>query len=1207
MKKEMKWTDEQSKVIAYDHRNILVSAAAGSGKTAVLVERIIRKITDSEHPVDVDKLLVVTFTKAAAAEMRERIGAAIESAMAEQPENVHLQKQGALLHNAQITTIDSFCLYVVKNYFHRIDLEPGFRIADEGECALLRSDVLEELMEQYYEKADDRFYQLADAFGNARNDDAIKEMIADIHRLADATPWPLEWIEELRMQYAKGCEDARDILWLEAMNAHFQGMMESVKAELEMALHITEEADGPYMYRETIAEDIGLVESFLGLADYDAIYQALQQMPDYAKLKAARGFEGDADKKELVQSIRNDVMKKTFKECKEKLFFQPIEKVQQGLIRMQPMANVLLELAHDYYELFLQKKREKNILDFSDIEHLALQILVDCKTKEPTEVAQELRDYFAEIMIDEYQDSNYLQEAILTAISKEAVGAPNMFMVGDIKQSIYRFRQARVELFMGKYDTYSKDDSLYQKIELRRNFRSRESVLQAINDIFYKIMGRDFGNIIYDEDAALYTGADYPNVAGADCPEIILADREADEQDDRRLLEADVIIQEIRRLHGTYQVQDKASGELRPARYADMVILLRSPGTDAQILAGELNDAGIPAHTVTKSGYFQVREIEVLLNYLAILDNPLQDIPMASVLGSWFGKLTQVELAYIKAYDTKRPFCENVQKIFYAEDRDMQGDMSVISDDVLYKLESFRDTYDDLRKKSRYLPIHELLYEIFKASGYLEYITALPGGQQRRANVEMLTEKAVAYESTSYRGLFHFIRYIEKLRKYNVEMGEAEIVSENEDAVRIMSIHKSKGMEFPICIVSGLGRQFNLMDSRKKLVVHPQLGIAMDEYDVDKHVKIPTLSRKILAQQLNDDSKAEELRVLYVALTRAKEKLIMIGSVKDVEKNLARWQAQARTDGFLSYLTREKASGYLDWIMPAILSYPKKYPVRIYEGQQEQGEELIQAVQTGLEKEELLHRIKKQEGLSQELADRLTYVYPYREEIALKSKVSVSELKHRAMEQFEQSDWEHEALAYVPSFIQEPEENQGALRGTAMHRAMECIDFAMMQERITQAGIESTETALQPIIENRLAELLEEKKLDEEMYALLMPHKIATFFTHDIAMRLSKAQTEKMLFLEKPFVLGKKACDIYPDMKSEEAVLIQGIVDVFFVEENKVHILDYKTDRVQNEEQLLCRYRTQLDLYAEALAHVFEMEVGEKIIYSFALNKAIVW
>ena len=1208
----MSWTKEQQKVIDLRQRNILVSAAAGSGKTAVLVERIIKRILDEQNPVDVDRLLVVTFTKAAAAEMRERIGDALERALQAEPENLHLQKQQSLLHNAQITTIDSFCLFVVRNYFHKIALEPGFRIADEGELNLLKEDVLDRVMESFYEMEDEEIRSFFEIFSTAKSDGRVREMVMELYLVAESNPWQEEWLDSLQKGYEVTEENLDEAPWMKAINAYYRNSMEGILEELRTALALTKDSDGPNMYQPAIESDMELVEKLAQQNTYDGIQESLLHTGSYAKLAPARKYEGSIEKQEQVKEIRNR-MKDTVKEFATKFYVQPETELLQSVRRLQPILRALIRLTKAFGKAYGEEKRKKNLVDFSDIEHFALDILVDGESKEPTDTAGEFQEYFEEIMIDEYQDSNYVQETILTAVSRQWRGENNLFMVGDVKQSIYRFRLARPELFMEKYESYTAQDSPKQKIELHKNFRSRREVLDTVNDIFYKIMAKDMGRIAYNEDVALYVGAEFETAGqenGTETYVIESRQEEEEEQKENPVLEAAVIAKKILEYKDSFQIKDKESGKMRRAGYSDMVILLRSPGSYAEEMVKELGRWGIPAHAASKSGYFSTQEILILLNYLSVLDNPMQDIPLASVLSSYFVGLSQEELAQIRILNPKTPFHETVLELI--KKLESEEKVANLERETIQKLQKAYAFYKEFREKSTYLPIHELLQEVLTKTGYLNYVSALPAGEQRRANVEILMERAIAYESSSYRGLFHFIRYIEKLQKYDVDFGEAEMISENEEAVRIMSIHKSKGLEFPICFVAGLGKQFNKSDSRGALVIHPDLGVGFDDYDRKRRTKTPVFLKNVLAKQLELENLGEELRVLYVALTRAKEKLVLVGCVKNSGEKLIAYKNRAAKD-ILPFGIRKGAACYFDWILPALFSYGEKYPVYLEKGDTAAAE-LAQEIEQGFRKEELLAGIQKADTAQiEELKEMLSYRYPMEEDISLKTKISVSELKHRNMvfgeEEKDTIQWYEPEIPvpYVPNFVEKrTEENQGALRGTAVHRAMECMDFSEMERRIEERGIaREDKDGLRTLVCERLKELLQENKIDEEMHGLILPEKIAGFFTKNISKRMAQAAERKELFLEKPFVLGKPAKEIDSGKQSGELVLIQGIVDVFFIENGKIVVLDYKTDRVNKKEQLIGRYKTQLELYAEALAKVFEVEIGEKLIYSFALEDTI--
>lgn len=1268
------WTTEQQQVIDLRNRNILVSAAAGSGKTAVLVERIVKIITDKNHPVDIDHLLIVTFTNAAAAEMRERIGNAIEKALDEQPGNEHLLRQLTLIHNAQITTIDSFCLYVVRNHFHEIDLEPNFRIGDEGELKLLREDVLGRVLEQNYEEPSEAFSDFVEGYASGRTDVALNEMILQLYEFSRSYPWPEKWLDSFVGAYRIETREELDRAeWLAPLTENICFVLKDCEQLLKQALAITQQDDGPDMYEKAVQSDLEKYEGLSRLTSFCELSGALSDIK-YDRLASSRGFEGDPDKLELVKSLREQAKDVVKKLCKQYFFCSPEMMIEQ-LERTEPMLEEVVRLTKQFADEFAAAKRRKNLVDFHDVEHFALQILVDEETEKAKKTAEEFRDTFEEIMIDEYQDSNEVQETLLRSISREERGENNIFMVGDVKQSIYRFRLARPELFMKKYDSYSLEESTTQRIDLHKNFRSREEVLTCTNDIFYKIMARSLGNVEYDAEAALYPGASYP-VSADFIPEILLADSndellEDTELTDKKTLEAKIVAEEIKHLMKTQQVTDKAAGTLRAAHYSDIVILLRSLSGWADSLVEVLNGNGIPAHTVSSTGYFSTVEVQTVLSMLRLLDNPRQDIPMAAVLRSPMAGLTDEELAVLRLEDGSVPFHEAVLELaegLYEEDgqkeiSDSEADRKQgrnadektenhIEITAHRKLLKFYKKYKQLRQLVPDTPIHELIEIILRETGYGHYVAAMPAGNRRTANLNMLLEKAAAYEKTSYKGLFHFVRYIDELQKYDVDFGEADMVGENEDVVRIMSIHKSKGLEFPIVIVSGMGKNFNKQDTRSKMVLHPELGIGLDYMDGKKRIKSPTIAKKAIAKQIDLENLGEELRVLYVALTRAKEKLILTGTLKDAPEKLEFFRQQAALYAHSSdttaipYLTRESAAGYLDWILPAVLSYGDKYPVRIVEA----AELVLDEVENQLEQNEnLTERIVEIEAadtqLVGQLKQRFSQRYPYQTDILRKNKYSVSELKHRAMREKFEAEQEETIPAFleepvtptIPLFIQRQEKitpdqnvsgqgvqvNRGALRGTAVHRVMECYDFT--SEKSVQEQMDAME---------------KEEKITADMRTLVKERIVADFVSSETGKRMALAQRMGALYREKPFVMGftEEELERYGfgtgaqmieneaqtenaqqeimsenvsqenHMHEEDLTLIQGIIDVFWIEDDGITVLDYKTDRVDTAQELIDRYATQLKLYADALERVFatrKLKVKEILIYSFRLEKLI--
>ncbi|MCD7709022.1 MAG: helicase-exonuclease AddAB subunit AddA, partial [Clostridiales bacterium] len=841
-------------------KDILVSAAAGSGKTAVLVERIIGRVTDEKNPIDIDRLLVVTFTNAAAAEMRERIGAALDAACKKNPGNAHLMRQAVLVHNAKITTIDSFCLFVVRNHFDEIGLDPDFRIADEGEVKLLEMDVLDSVFEENYSDEDnEKFLQFIDCYSTKRSDSPVKDMVRRIYDMSLSNPWPREWIEGLLKPYRDGQGSAP----MEDLIGNVRMLISDMADEMKSLAEIAAQPDGPNPYAHTISEEAGLLYEIAKCSDFDKL-RVYFKNPPFKKLDSIRNFKGDPEKKEMVSARRNAI-KKEFQDIGKKYFHMSLEEVEAQQERLLPVAEGLVRLSLSYSEAMAAQKRKKRIVDFSDIEHFALEILVDPGTKKSRRTAEEFRRHFDEIMIDEYQDSNQVQEVIMKAISKNEEGGHNIFMVGDVKQSIYRFRLARPELFMEKHATFDTGDGSDEiRIDLSQNFRSREEVTKYCNDIFHKIMAADLGSVAYDKDAELNCGAKYPSCTGTE-PELLLldaADEGLGEHDDlsKAQLEAHMAGWRIKKLMDEGQVTDKESGMLRPVRYSDIVILMRSLRDWGPVFSDTLGTLGIPSHVDSSTGYFSATEVQTVLSMLRILDNPYQDIPMAAVLRSPMAGLSDEELAEIRVGNQGATFAAAaLAAMREAEEESGLGKFY----DIYMRLRAMRD-----------VPVHELIQAILDETGYGNYAAALPAGRQRSANLMMLIEKAVDYERTSYRGLFHFVRYIDQMEKYDIDFGEADVSGENADTVRIMTIHHSKGLEFPIVFVCGLGKSINQRETSEHLLLHADLGMGLCEISGRPRMKRHSLFEAQIAERIRRENLGEELRVLYVALTRAKEKLI---------------------------------------------------------------------------------------------------------------------------------------------------------------------------------------------------------------------------------------------------------------------------------------------------------------------------------------------
>lgn len=1233
----VKWTKEQEKVINLRNRSLLVSAAAGSGKTAVLVQRIISMVTDKAEPLDIDRLLVVTFTNAAAAEMRERVGAAIENALEQEPYNQHLQRQLTLVHNAQITTIDSFCIRILRDHFHKINLEPGFRIADEGELKLLREDVCEAVLEEFYQKADPEFFRFADSYSGAKNDLQIKEMILKLYNYAESYPWPKEWLETCVQQYEAANEaELEEKSWIRDFLSYLDVRIEDLITAQKKLLELTQEPDGPYMYEASIADDLRQLENLRKCEHFSQWQEAVSSI-NFKNIGRSGKYEGSVAKKNAVMSGRKR-MKDQIDKWKKTIFATPLEVQLERLTQTSKMVRVLVTLTQAFSDRFYEEKQKKNMLDFSDVEHNALRVLVNPETKELTETALEYQQQYREVMIDEYQDSNYVQETLLTAVSGVKNGNENLFMVGDVKQSIYRFRLARPELFMDKYHRFSTEESSRQRIDLHRNFRSRREVVEAVNDIFYPLMEKDLGNVAYDAEAALYAGAEYPDYENADCckPEFLLVPSQESGME-RREQEAAAVAGRIRELVETQEIPG--------ITYKDIVLLLRSMSGWAETYQKVFEQEGIPLIVASKTGYFSATEVQTVLSLLRVLDNPYQDIPMAAVMKSYFGKFTSEELAQIRAESPGMLFYQCVEQFTSSEEQQKEeqiadtnvveaekqqkeepiSDTDAVEAEILpqekenknvsdqkshlaEKIIAFQEMLQNFRQRIPYTPIHRLLQEILDETGYRNYVAALPAGEQRRANLDMLMEKAVAYEQTSYHGLFHFIRYIDRLMKYDVDYGEAEIVSEQENAVRLMSIHKSKGLEFPVVFVCGMGKQFNEQDLNSNMIFHPEFGIGLKWFDCEKRTKANTLIHQIFAMEAKKENLGEELRVLYVALTRAKEKLILAGTCKLPEEG--QYSGFSREEK-VSFSTRYDAKSYWDWVMPVLGMENPDYRYVIWDEARMQQEEQRKLQNTALEHRTLLVALQNVSEIElTQLKETFSWEYAWKEEGTHKQKVSVSELKHRAMEERSESAEQtlntaqplfpdEIATPYVPRFVQEAKENAGALYGTMVHRFLECLDFAGLPDFAEEKqGLY--------FVKQQIDALCALGRMQEADAKRLNWKQLLGFLQSDTAKRMRVAAEQGTLEREKPFVMSVPANLVWEESRPEEEVLIQGIIDVFWEEADGIVLLDYKTDHVDNAQELVHRYKKQLELYADALSRFSgEKPVKEILIYSFALAETI--
>lgn len=1202
----MSWTTEQRQVIELRDKNILVSAAAGSGKTAVLVERIITRLTKDEPPVDVDRLLIVTYTDAAAAEMKERIAAAVQKALEANPSDTHLKKQATLIHTAKITTIHSFCLSVIREYFHTIDLDPGFRIAEEGELKLLKQDVMREMLEGRYEEAEEDFLRFVETFATGREDTRLEEIIDRLYEFAGSYPDPEAWLDACVHSYEAGSLE-EDTPFMKMILTYMFNCLADIKENIEMAKQICLESDGPYVYEKTLEADEKLMEPLWGASGYKEFYKVFSKMGPWARLAANRDKTVNEEKTAQVKALRES-WKNLIGDLKETYFFQTPDEMEKDMELCLPIMKMLVNLVKEFQTAFAQKKEEKNLIDFRDMEQFALKILTRKEEGElvPSEVAQEYQDLFEEVMIDEYQDSNLIQEAILTSVSRVSRGENNLFMVGDVKQSIYRFRLSRPELFMEKFDTYSTtDEGNCRRIDLHKNFRSRGEVLDVANAIFRQIMTKKLGKIEYDDNAALYVGAQYP-VRPDNETEVIIVDTDTREEEigeTSRELEARAAAERIHALMESQKVWDKELEDFRPVEYRDIVILTRSLAGWTDVFTRVLNREGIPAYAGSKEGYFGTLEIGWMLDYLRVLDNFRQDLPMAAVLKSPFGGCTNEELAVVRKTYPDLAFCEAVIRA------SGESEETGISGSIREKLGKIFERMNSFRERVPYTSIHDLLWEIMKETGYRDYVAAMPGGEQRMANLDMLLARAKAFEATSYKGLFHFVRYIVQLQKYDVDFGEAGIYDEQTNAVRLMSIHKSKGLEFPVVIVAGMGKRFNMQDIRNGVVIHPELGLGIDAVDIIRRTKCPTLLKKAIQMETSLENLGEELRVLYVALTRAKEKLILLGSINGAEKKMAEYGNTKMTcKGTLAFTRLIGARMYYDWVLPAIenLLDEVKVETKVLKAADIVQEEMLREAADTLEKDVFLRSVedaespftKTDEKFAARLEEQFGFQYPFAGEEQLKLKYTVSELKKRAAladeaeETGEMLIKEEEVIPLVPQFLQKKEQLTGASRGSAYHKLLELLDFSREYDRAA--------------LEGAVAEFVQNGMISAEMAECIRVSDMMHFLQTDPGRRMCLAAHTGNLYKEQPFVFGVDAKEVYTETDCGEMVLIQGIIDVYFEEEDGLVVLDYKTDQVRCGQELIEKYQEQLQLYGRALEQMTLKKVKEKIIYSFALGEEII-
>lgn len=1209
---EVKWTNEQLQAIQEKNSNILVAAAAGSGKTAVLVERIIHKIIDEQ--MDIDKILVVTFTNAAASEMRERILEAIYKKLEENPENVHLQRQIILLNKASICTIHSFCLDVIHNHFYEIDLPSNFKIADTAEIDLLKQEVLDDLFEQKYTENDKNFIELLENYTNYRGDEALQELVLKIYKFIQSSPFPIKWLQEKLELLKIEDKDISQTIWGKLI---IQTVDDDIQESI-MQLEVTKSKMALYpemtKFYQTISEDIINLQDLQKYNSWDELYIKLLNF-NFSKWPVDKKVINDL--KEDSKEIR-DKVKKHIKEKTAKLLSCSQEQAVKDLKIITPILEKLLNLVTEFTKNFAEKKKEKNCIDFNDIEHFALKILLD-ENNNPTEVAKKYKEKFEEIAIDEYQDSNLVQEAILTSISK----GNNIFMVGDVKQSIYKFRQARPELFLQKYDEYKNKEEKAQednlKIQLFRNFRSRQNILNITNLVFESIMSKELGDINYNENEYLNYGANYPepeeikNYAGIAELDIIdlkedesitAFEGEEDEEEQERVeddvLEAKFVANKIQELlNSNYMVFDKKQG-YRKIRPKDIVILLRATSNLSPIYEKELSDLELPVFSDTSGTYLDTVEIQTILSVLKIIDNPLQDIPLVVVLRSSICNFTDNDLITIRLTDRNCNFYEALIKTRLICDGDLKN-----------KIESFLEKLEKWKSISQYMPLDEFIWQIYLDTGYYQYVGLLPNGAMRQANLKTLFEKAKQYEKASFKGLFNFIQFIDKLKKQNGDLASAKLIGENEDVIRIMSIHKSKGLEFPVVFLCNSHKKFNMQDLNDNILLHQDIGFGPTIMDTTRKIKYSSIAKDAIKLKMKQETLSEEQRILYVALTRAKEKLYITGRSKDFtkyvqDKNKVLEMYESENIKLDAKLMK-KANSYLDWLMYVYLfnqgrtitlkgeSYKLSDIITLNVSNKKDllkalaKEEVVEQIDLKEKIEQILKNKSDEENKKSEqaLKELLEWKYDYIVDTTLPTKSSVTKIKQEKIKLEEilkgiESEEVEYKKSYTPKFMQEDKKISSAEKGTLVHLCIQRLD-------------ERKDYELKDI-QNMILNLVEKEIITQNEADAIDVNLIYQYTKSQLFEELRKA---KEVHKEQPFYINIPAKDVVSEAEnSKKNILVQGIIDLYYIDKNdNLVLIDFKTDYISNEpnakEKILDKYKVQLEIYKTALEQALNRKTSK--------------
>ena len=1223
-----KWTKEQSEVISHRKGNLLVSAAAGSGKTAVLVEHVIDRLLDKEHPISLSSVVLMTFTEAAASEMKERIKARLKEAFLEN-RDPHIEREIAELPNANISTIDAFCKRLIEENYTSLGIEPNFRIGEKNELALLKEDIVEELLEEEYGKKEESFLSFVDRYSTGKQDKGIQEIIVKLYYLAVASPFP--------EKYLKALSENSSSAWKNYLLESIRKRVEEAIEMLREAILICTEEGGPSEYLVTVEEDY---QSLLRVKAGAILRRTIEEIQaiSFSRIKNSK-----AERKEEVKGRRNAV-KALVQKWQKNYILIPEEIEKKAETEGKTLLQEAIRLTLLFYARYQKEKLERNILDFSDLEHYALKLLYTEKdgVLHFSTLADELAQEYTEILVDEYQDSNMVQEYLVSALSKERFSEGNVFQVGDVKQSIYRFRMARPELFLRKYY-----DESYPKIFLQKNFRSLKGVIDAVNACFFRIMKKELGGIEYDRDSSLFQGREEKEDTDSKT-ELLLLEKEENKPEKKKgeqtkeekakgkkeenseekrgeaglekesdlQLECRMIASRVKELHK------------KNIQYKDMVILLRSPKKVAKEMVDIFSEEGIPSFAVSSDGYYSQVEVETVLAMLSVIDNPKQDIPLAAVLHSPMFHFTDEELCSLKlAYGSlTEALCMSAEAISdgnFCSENQCSGNVCIeniggenqcsekenalqvqspLGRDLWKKWMDFCTKLERYRKLSRNLRVHELLTLLYEETSYYLYASALPMGEKRRANLDQLIEDALQFEKGSFSGLFNFIRYIEKAKQKEYDEGEANIYSEKDDLLRIMSIHQSKGLQFKVVFISSLQKNFNKQDLRESILLDEELGMASPYLDQETRIKYPSLQLSAIKEKMEEENQAEELRLLYVAMTRAEEKLIMTGVVK----NLASYMEKHPVNEDIKIEDIRGAKSYLDFIM---LAFSRSFTESL--------ENPLVKLRT-FTREALSEKKEEEEGEKFSVRDALysylaenhekteeeevwdkdfSYRYDHEESTHLYPKYAVSLLKKQAIEAVKEegdkegeTGGESEGLSEAEKSrkngqvhernTEKREKGLGAKIGDSFHHALALFDYTKGLEQL-------------PAI------------LGEEELSLLNKEQFQTFLSSSLGECFKKAFQEKRLFREMHFMRALPFRALFPDRKEEDEVLLQGIVDAFIVEDDGIILVDYKTDRVKSEEELRERYRKQIMLYSDALEAILGKRVKRRVLYSFYLAKEV--